>query len=68
MSFLDFTTKLSKFRNFLNFRQHSPNFGLFRKLTPIRNPTDSGLKRVAKGSIPNRYQTSFFAQLAKPSL
>ena len=32
MKFIEFTTKVSKFPNFLYFRQHSPNFGLFPKI------------------------------------
>ena len=32
MKFIEFTAKMSKFPNFLYFRQHSPNFGHFPKI------------------------------------
>ena len=38
---------------------------LFRKFTSLRKPIGSGLKRVAAGSISERYQTSFCAQFSK---
>ena len=34
----------------------------FRKFTSKRKPIGSGLKRVAAGSVSERYQTSFCAQ------
>ena len=64
MKFIEFTTKVSKFPNFLYFR-HCPNFAAFRKFTSIRKIIGSGLKRAATGSVSKRYQTSIFAQLSK---
>ena len=37
----------------------------FRKVTSIRKPIGSGLKRVVAGSVLERYQTRFCAQFSK---
>ena len=64
MKFFEFTTKVSEFPNFLNFRQPSNNFGLFpiiyfkQKTHRFQN---SGSKRVTTGSVSERYQTTFCA-------
>ena len=68
MKFIWFTTKVSKFPNFLYFQQHSTIFGPFRKFTSIRNTKSSWLLRVTTGSVSETYQTNFFAQLPKTLL
>ena len=57
---------MSGFPNFLNFREPSNNFGTFPKVYfNKKTPIGSGLKRVAAGSVSERYQTILCAHLSK---
>ena len=64
MEFLEFTTNVSSFPSFLNFRQPSNNLET-QKFTSSRKPNGSGLKRVAVGSVSESYQTSVCAPFSK---
>ena len=59
--FTELTAKMSNFLNFI-FDNIVPILDTFLKLTSIRNIIGSGLKRLATGSVPKRYQTSLFVQ------
>ena len=65
MKFIEFTTKVSKFPNFLYFRKHSPYFGPFPKIYSIKNTIVSRFKHVATDSVSKRYQTNFQSKLSK---
>ena len=68
MKFIKFTTKLSKVPDFFTFRQHIPILDPFQKLTSIRKPLGSGLKRVATSNVSKRHQTNLIAHLSKTLL
>ena len=55
-------------RTFFIFDNTAPISAPLRKFTSIRITIGSGLKRVAKGSVSTRYQTSLFAQPLKTLL
>ena len=65
VKFIEFTTKVSKFPNFILFRQPSPNFGDFPKFTSIRNTLGSGLKRVATGSVSKNVRQIYLHKFQK---
>ena len=67
MNFIDFTTMVSKFLNFI-FDNIVSILDPFRKFTSIRNTIGCGLKRVTTGSNSKKYQTGLFAQRSKTFL
>ena len=68
MKFIEFTTKRQSFRTFVVFDNIVQILDRFRKFIRIRSTIGSGLKQVATGSVPKRYQTRLLAQLSKTLL
>ena len=67
-SFLNLTTKVSKTPKVLTFRQATPNFGSFPKVSSNRNSIGSGVKRVALGSVSTESVAKFSAKILETFL